>query len=88
MLTLTNFLTVAGAAAITTALGSLVKMLWKAAPEPWSPWVLGKVVVFVGGVLQGPITAREGLLLFVSGMVVAATALGSHTGVNKALGKA
>ena len=70
MLTLTNFLTVTGAAAITTALGSLVKMLWKAAPEPWSTWVLGEVVVFVGGVLQGPITAREGLLLFISGMVV------------------
>ncbi len=88
MLTLTNFLTVAGAVAITTALGSLVKMLWKAAPESWSTWMLGEVVVFVGGVLQGPITAREGLLLFVSGMVVAATALGSHTGVTKALGKA
>ncbi len=88
MLTLTNFLTVAGAAAITTALGTLLRALWKTAPEPWSTWVLGEVIVFVGGVLQGSITAREGLLLFVSGMVVAATALGSHTGVTKALGKA
>ena len=88
MLTLTNFLTVTGTAAITTTLGALVKAFWKTMPEPWSTWMLGEVVVFVGGVLQGPITAREGLLLFVSGMVVAATALGSQTGVTKALGKA
>ena len=32
MLTLTNFLTVAGAAAITTALVALLKAMWKAAP--------------------------------------------------------
>ena len=58
VLTLTDFLTVTGAA------------------------------VFVGGVLKGPITARgDSLLLSVSGMVVAATALGSHTGVVKWLEK-
>ncbi len=81
MLTLTNFLTVTGAAAITTALGVLIKALWKTAPEPWSTWALGEVVVFVGDVLKGPITIRDVLLLFVSGMVVAATALASQTGV-------
>ncbi len=43
--------------------------------------MLGEAIAFVGGVLQGPITIREGLLLFVS-------LLGSQTGVTKALGKA
>ena len=63
MLTLTNFLTVTGAATITTALGALVKALWKTAPEPWSTWALGEVVVFVGAVLQGPITTIRDVLL-------------------------
>ena len=81
MLTLTNFLTVAGAAAITAALVSLLKAAWPRAPEPWSTWGLAEGTVFVGGFLQGPLTGREVLLLFVSGMVVAATALGSRSGL-------
>lgn len=88
MLTLTNFLTVAGAAAITTALVALLKALWKAAPEPWVTWVLAESTVFMGGVLQGPLSGKEVLLLAVSGMVVAATALGSQAGMQKLVTKA
>ena len=88
MLTLTNFLTVAGAAAITTALVALLKAIWKTAPEPWVTWTLAEGTVFIGGVLQGPLTWKEVLLLAVSGMVVAATALGSQAGVQKLVTKA
>lgn len=85
MLTLTNFLTVAGAAAITTALVALIKAMWKAAPEPWVTWALAEGTVFMGGVLRGPLSGKEVLLLAVSGMVVAAVALGSQSAVIKAL---
>lgn len=88
MLTLTDFLTVAGAAAITTALVALLRAAWPRAPEPWSTWVLAEGTVFVGGLWHGSLTVRGGLLLFVSGMVVATTALGSQTGVQKLIGKA
>jgi hypothetical protein len=88
MLTLTNFLTVAGAATITTALVAFVKSIWKTAPDPWVTWIFAEGTVFVGGVLQGPLTWKEVLLLGVSGLVVAATALGSQTGIQKVLGKA
>lgn len=83
MLTLTNFLTVAGAAAITTALIALLKAIWKAVPEPWVTWALAEGTVFMGGVLRGPLSGKEVLLLAVSGMMVAATALGSQVGVQK-----
>ncbi len=88
MLTLTNFLTVSGAAAITTALVALLKAMWKAAPEPWVTWALAEGTVFMGGVLRGPLSGKEVLLLAVSGMVVAATALGSQAGVQKLITKA
>jgi hypothetical protein len=85
MLTLTNFLTVAGAATITTALVALLKDIWKAAPKPWVTWALAEGTVFIGGVLRGPVNGKEVLLLAVSDMVVAATALGSQAGVQKLL---
>ncbi|MDA8204939.1 MAG: hypothetical protein M0Z36_02650 [Thermaerobacter sp.] len=88
MLTLTNFLTVAGAAASTTALVALLKDIWKAAPEPWVTWALAEGTVLIGGVLRGPLSGKEVLLLAVSGMVVAATALGSQAGVQKLITKA
>ncbi len=88
MLTLTNFLTVAGAAAVTTAVVALIKAIWKAAPEPWVTWVLAEGIVFIGGLLRGPLTWKELVLLVVSGMVVAATALGSQAGVQKITNKA
>ncbi len=88
MLTLTNFLTVAGAAAITTALVALSKTMWKAAPEPWVTWALAEGTIFMGGVLRGPLSGKEVLLRAVSGMVVAATTLGSQAGVQKLITKA
>ena len=85
MLTPRDFLTVAGAAAITKALVFLLKAIWKKDLDPWATWTLAEVTVFVGGLLKGPLTPREGLLLFVSGMVVAAVALGSQSAARKAL---
>ena len=83
MLTWTNFLTVAGAAAITAALVTLLKSIWKTAPEPWATWAMAELTVFVGGTSQGPLTWRAVLLLAVSGMVVAATVLGGHSSISQ-----
>lgn len=88
MLTVTDFLTVAGAAAITTALVTVLKALWPTAPEPWVTWGVAEATVFVGGLLQGPLMWQSGLLLAISGMVVAAAALGSQAGIQKILTKA
>ncbi len=88
MLTLTDFLTVTGAAAGTTALVALIKAIWKTAPEPWVTWALAEGTVFVGGALRSSLSGKEVLLLAVSGMVVAATALGSQAGVQKLITKA
>ena len=46
-------------------------------------WALAEGTVFIGGILRGPLSGKEVLLLAVSGMVVAATALGSQTGIQK-----
>lgn len=81
MLTLTNFLTVSGAAGITVAIVSLIHALWPRGPEPWLTWSVAELVVFFGGLLNHPLTVTNGMLFFVSGMVVAATALGSQTGI-------
>ena len=81
MLTLANFLTIGGATGITVAVGALLRSFWPQAPEPWITWGVAEFVVFLGGVLSTPVTVIHGILLFVSGMVVAATALGSRTGV-------
>ena len=59
-----------GAAAITTALITLLKTIWKTAPDPWATWALAEGTVFVGGILQGALTSKTVLLLAVSGMVV------------------
>lgn len=85
MLTVTDFLTVAGATAITTALVTFLKKFWPAAPEPWITWRVAEATVFVGGLLQGSLTWQSGLLLAISGMVVAAAALGSQVGIQKVL---
>ena len=85
MLTLTNFLTVAGAAGITVAVVSLIHALWPHGPEPWLTWSVAEIVVFLGGLFSEPLTVTHGVLLFVSGMVVAATALGSRAGVHSVL---
>ncbi len=76
MLTMADFLTVAGATAITTALVTLLKAAWPQAPEPWSTWGVSEGTVFAGGFLHGPLTVRAALVLVVSGMVVAAAVLG------------
>ncbi len=81
MLTLTNFLTIGGATGITVAVGALIRSFWPQAPEPWITWGVAEIVVFLGGLLSAPVTVINGVLLFVSGMVVAAAALGSRTGV-------
>ena len=73
MLTLTDFMTVAGATAITAAVLSLLQDIWKKAPEPWCTWILAEVVVFLGGLMQGGVTVRAALVWFVSGIVAAAT---------------
>ena len=85
MLTLTNFLTVAGAAGITVAVVSLIHTLWPAGPDPWLTWGVAEIIVFLGGLWSEPLTILHGLLLFVSGMVVASTALGSQAGVHSVL---
>lgn len=84
MLTLTNFLTVAGATGITVAVVTLLKLLWPRGPEPWLTWGVAEGVVWVGGVLSAPLTVSRAVLLLISGMVVAATALGSQAGVHHA----
>lgn len=81
MLTLANFLTIGGATGITVAVGALIRSFWPQAPEPWIAWGVAEIVVFFGGLLSAPVTVINGVLLFVSGMVVAAAALGSRTGV-------
>lgn len=85
MLTVTNFITMTGATAITTALVTFLKNFWPAAPEPWITWGGAEATVFIGGLLQGPLTWQSGLLLAISGMVVAAVALGSQVGIQKVL---
>ena len=85
MLTLTNFLTVAGATGITVAVEALIRSLWPQAPEPWITWGVAEIIVFLGGLFSEPLTVTHGVLLFVSGMVVAATALGSRAGVHSVL---
>ncbi len=72
MLTLTDFVTVAGATAITAAVLSLLREIWKTTPEPWCTWALAEVVVFVGGFMAGRVTVRDALVWFVSGVVAAA----------------
>ena len=75
MIALTNYLTFAGAASISKALATLLKDAWPRAPEPWVTWGIAKGIVFLGGILQGPLTAKEILLLCVSGTVVGARAV-------------
>ena len=77
MLTLTDFVTVAGATAITAAVLSLLQEIWKATPKPWCTWVLAEVVVFLGGFMGGRVTLRDALVWFVSGVVAAAAARNS-----------
>lgn len=81
MLTLTNFLTIGGAAGITVLVVSLIHAVWPQGSDPWVTWGVAELVVFLGGLLTESLTATHGVLLFVSGMVVAATALGSRAGV-------
>jgi hypothetical protein len=86
MLTMTNFLTVAGAAGITVAVVTLIKKIWPRGPEPWITWGVAEGVVFLGGLSSSPFTIKQAVLFFISGMVVAATALGSQTGIQHVTG--
>ena len=81
MLTLANFLTIGGATGMTVAVVSLIHALWPEGSDPWVTWGVAEIVVFLGGLLSESLTAAHGVLLFVSGMVVAAAALGSRAGV-------
>jgi hypothetical protein len=81
MLTLANFLTIGGATGITVAVVSVIHALWPQGSEAWATWSVAEIVVFLGGLLSESLTVAHGVLLFVSGMVVAAAALGSRTGV-------
>lgn len=80
MLTLGDFETVAGAAAITLAVVKVLTSMWPKAPRIWILWAAAECTVFAGGLMRGPITWQIALELFFSGMVVAATALGSGSG--------
>ena len=53
--------------------------------EPWLTWGVAEIVVFLGGLFSEPLTVTHGVLLFVSGMVVAATALGSRSGIQQVI---
>lgn len=66
---------------MTIAIVSFVKSAWPRGPEPWTTWGIAEITVFVGGFLKGAFTLREAVLLFFSGIIVAATALGSRSGV-------
>ena len=81
MLTLANFLTIGGATSITVAVVSVIHAVWPQGSDPWVTWGVAELVVFLGGLLTESLTAVHGVLLFVSGLVVAAAALGSRTGV-------
>lgn len=85
MLTLTNFLTIGGATGITVAVVSMIHALWPHGPEPWVTWGVAEIVVFLGGLFSEPLTVTHGVLFFVSGMVVAATALGSRSGIQQVI---
>lgn len=80
MLTVGDFLTVAGASGITVAVVTLLKTMWPRASNPWVTWGVAEVVMFMGGLILNaePISAKTVALLFMSGMVVATTALGSR----------
>jgi len=80
MLNASNFVTLTGVTAITVAVVRLLKALWPGGPEPWITWGVAEGVTFIGGLITGPLTAHAILLLGISGMVVAATALGSQAG--------
>ena len=84
MLTLTNFLTVAGATGITVAVVSLIHALWPSGPEPWLTWAVAEIIVFLGGLLSESLTILHVVLFFVNGMVVASTALGGRAGIQYA----
>jgi hypothetical protein len=84
MLTLTDFLTISGATAITVALVSLIRAAWTRAPEPWVTWGAAEFTAFAGGLIQGHWSLSEVVLLFMSGIVVATTALGSRFGLQQA----
>ena len=83
MLTMTNFLTVAGAAGITVAVVTLIKKIWPRGPEPWITWGVAELVVFLGGLWQTvwTLSVMQSVLLFISGIMVITMALGSRTGV-------
>jgi hypothetical protein len=85
MLTMSDFLTVAGASGLTVAVVTLLKTMWPRASDPWVTWGVAEAVMFTGGLLfRGDrFTAKTVVLLFMSGIVVATTALGSRTGVQK-----
>ncbi|PSR21474.1 MAG: hypothetical protein C7B45_10620 [Sulfobacillus acidophilus] len=80
MLTLANFGTVAGATAITLAIVKLLTAVWPKVPHMWAVWAAAECTMFVDGLMTGPWTITKAVELFFSGMVVAATALGSTTG--------
>ncbi len=82
VLTGNDFLTIAGTTAITLALANLLKTIWPQSPEPWATWAIAELTVFTGAlVLKEAWTTTTVTLWFFSGMVVAAAALGSHTGL-------
>lgn len=88
MLTATSLLTLAGATAITLALVRVAKALWPQGPQVWITLLSAQFTVFVGAVVaQEAWTVRSGLLLFVSGLVITASALGSQSGVQLLIGK-
>jgi hypothetical protein len=80
MLSAANFVTITGATAITVAVVRLLRALWPRGPEPWITWGVAEGVTLIGGLLTRPLTAQAIVLLGISGMVVAATALGSQAG--------
>jgi hypothetical protein len=80
MLSLSNFGTVAGAAAVTLAIVKVVTALWASAPRIWVTWAAAEVTTFAYGLATHAITWATVLTIFLSGIVVAATAMGSSSG--------
>lgn len=87
MLTMSDFLTVAGASGLTVAIVTLLKTLWPGGSDPWVTWGVAEAVMFTGGLLfhGDQLTAKTVVLLFMSGIVVATTALGSQTSTSLVL---
>ncbi|PSR24316.1 MAG: hypothetical protein C7B47_15070 [Sulfobacillus thermosulfidooxidans] len=80
MLSAANFMTITGATAITVAIVRLLHAVWPRGAEPWITCGVAEGVTFIGGMLTRPLTVHDLLLLSISGLVVAATTLGSQAG--------